>query len=186
MRHDEDLLDQLTAEHQAVLVHFSELSGLPSGDPQRKELVDLVTDQLVRHTRAEEQHLYPLARDRLADGPAVVERELADHRGVEALLTELRPTRVDSPRFDRLVARLIEEVTGHAGEEESRLFPAVRAVTTEAELRDLAVRARETERRSSGRPHHQPPTERPADRLPPPERPLMERLRAFLTPGGPR
>ncbi|MFH9347701.1 hemerythrin domain-containing protein [Kitasatospora sp. NPDC017646] len=186
MQHDEDLLDQLTADHQAVLVRFSELSGLPSGDRRRKELADLVTDQLVRHTRAEEQHLYPLARDRLADGPAVVERELADHRAVEALLGELRPTRAGGPRFDRLVAQLAEEVTRHAAEEENRLFPAVRAVTTEDELRLLAARARETKEDSSGRPRHQPPAERPADRLPPPERPLMERLRDFLTPGGPR
>ncbi|MFJ9770869.1 hemerythrin domain-containing protein [Kitasatospora sp. NPDC101157] len=104
MQHDEDLLDQLTADHRAVLVHFGELSGLPGGDPRRKEVADLVTDRLVRHTRAEEQHLYPLARDRLADGPAVVERELADHRGVEALLGELRPTRADGPRFDRSCA----------------------------------------------------------------------------------
>ncbi|MFF2145113.1 hemerythrin domain-containing protein [Kitasatospora sp. NPDC058190] len=185
MHHDEDLLDQLTADHQAVRIHFSELSGLPGGDPQRKELADLVTDQLVRHTRAEEEHLYPLARDRLADGPALVERELADHRAVEALLTDLRPTRVGSPHFDRLVARLTEEVTRHASEEEAQLFPAVRAVTTEAELRVLAARARETKELSSGRPRHQRPTERAADRLPPPERPLMERLREFLTPGGP-
>ncbi|MFF2078531.1 hemerythrin domain-containing protein [Kitasatospora sp. NPDC058162] len=185
MRHDEDLLDLLTADHQAVLVHFSELSGLPSGDPQRKELADLVSDQLVRHTRAEEEHLYPLARDRLADGSAVVERELADHRAVESLLQELRPTRVDSPRFDRLVARLAEEVTRHAGDEEARLFPAVRAVTTEVELRRLAARARDTEEHASGRPRHQRPTDRPADRLPPPERPVVQRLRDFLTWGGP-
>lgn len=185
MPYDEDLLEQLTADHRSVLVHFSELSGIPSGDPRRKELADLLTDQLVRHTRAEEEHLYPLARDRLADGPAVVERELADHRGVEALLGELRPTHQTSPRFDRLVARLTEEVTRHAGEEEARLFPAVRAVTTEAELHALAVRARETKASSSGRPRHQPPTERPADRLPPPERSVVERMRDFLTPGGP-
>ncbi|MFD5466983.1 hemerythrin domain-containing protein [Kitasatospora sp. NPDC127059] len=181
MHHDEDLLEQLTADHRAVLVHFSELSGLPHGDPRRKELADQVTDQLVRHTRAEELHLYPLVRDRMADGPAVAERELADHRAVEALLQELRPTGVDSPHFDRLVARLTEEVTRHAGDEDARLFPAVRAVTTEAELRELAARAREAKERSSGRPRHQPPTERPADRLPPPERPLVERLRDYVS-----
>ncbi|MFD0406699.1 hemerythrin domain-containing protein [Kitasatospora sp. NPDC127116] len=96
MHYDEDLLEQLTADHRSVLVHFSELSGVPSGDLQRKDLADLVTDQLVRHTRAEEQHLYPIARDRLADGPAVVERELADHRAVEACWrNSARPT---SPR----------------------------------------------------------------------------------------
>ncbi|MFF3071904.1 hemerythrin domain-containing protein [Kitasatospora sp. NPDC057904] len=185
MHHDEDLLDQLTADHHAVLIRFSELSGIPSGDPQRKELVDLVTDRLVRHTRAEEQHLYPLARERLADGPAVVARELADHHAVEALLEELRPTPVDSPRFDRLVARLAEEVTRHAGDEEARLFPAVRAVATGAELRALGARARATKESVSGRPRHQRPDARPADRLPEPERSLGERLRAFLTPGEP-
>ncbi|MFD0406698.1 hypothetical protein [Kitasatospora sp. NPDC127116] len=76
-------------------------------------------------------------------------------------------------------------MTRHAGDEEARLFPAVRAVTSEAELRDLAVRARETKESSTGRPRHQPPTERPADRLPPPERSVVERVRDFRAPGGP-
>ncbi|GAA2822989.1 hemerythrin domain-containing protein [Kitasatospora sp. CM 4170] len=182
---DEDLLDQLTADHQAVLVHFSKLSGMPSGDPQRKELADLLTDRLVRHTRAEEELLYPLARERLADGPEVVDGELADHHAVETLLEELRLTGPGSSQFDRLVARLDEEVTRHAGDEEARLFPAVRAVTTETERRVLAARARETKELSSGRPRHHPPAARPADHLPPPERPLTARLRDFLTPGGP-
>ncbi|MER7769467.1 hemerythrin domain-containing protein [Kitasatospora sp. NPDC096140] len=185
MNHDEDLLEQLVADHRSMLVHFSELSGIPSGDRQRKRLAALVTDQLVRHTRAEEEHLYPLVRDRLPDGPAVVERELADHRGVEALLVELRRTHVTSPTFDRLVARLTEEVTRHAGDEEARLFPAVRAVTTEAELHELAALARETKASSTGRPRYQRPSERPADHLPPPERSLTERVRELLTPGGP-
>ncbi|MCG6494255.1 hemerythrin domain-containing protein [Kitasatospora sp. A2-31] len=182
---DEDLLDQLTADHQAVLVHFSELTGLPSGDPQRKQLVDLLTDRLVRHTRAEEELLYPPARERLADGAEVVDGELADHHAVETLLEELRRTEAGSPHFDRLVARLDEEVTRHAGDEEARLFPALRAVTTESERRVLAARAHETKDLSSGRPRHHPPSARPADHLPPPERPLTARLRDFLAPGGP-
>ncbi|MFB7909848.1 hemerythrin domain-containing protein [Kitasatospora sp. NPDC056076] len=161
------------------------MNGLPSADPQRKELADPLTDQPVRHTRAEEAHLNPLARDRLAGGEAAVARELADHHAVEALLEKLRPTQADSPRFDRLVACLAEEVTRHAGDEEARLLPAVRAVATEAELRTLAARARETKELASGQPRHQRPGARPADHLPPPERSLGERLRAFLTPGGP-
>ncbi|MFF7457038.1 hemerythrin domain-containing protein [Kitasatospora sp. NPDC008115] len=183
MRRDADLLEELTADHRAMLTHFSEMKGMPLGDPARGELAAVVIDQLVRHAVAEERHLYPLARERLSDGPAVVERELADHHGVEALLEELRLTGAGSNRFDRLLARVIEEVTRHAGDEEARLFPALRAVTTPEELRALGDRARETKERSDGRPRHQPPTARPADHLPPPERSLTERVRAFLTPG---
>ncbi|MEU8925253.1 hemerythrin domain-containing protein [Kitasatospora sp. NPDC048545] len=101
MHHDQDLLEQLVADHRSVRVHFSELSGIPSGDKQRKQLVDLIVDQVVRHIQVEERHLYPLARERLADGRDVVERELADHRAVESLLEELRHTHVSSPHFDR-------------------------------------------------------------------------------------
>ncbi|MFD8708477.1 hypothetical protein ACFV1W_38850 [Kitasatospora sp. NPDC059648] len=54
MQYDGDLLDQLTADHRAVLVRFGEPSGLPDGDPRRKAPADPVTDRLVRHTRAEE------------------------------------------------------------------------------------------------------------------------------------
>ncbi|MER7705744.1 hemerythrin domain-containing protein [Kitasatospora sp. NPDC097605] len=185
MHHDADLLEELTADHRAVLTHFSEMKGMPLGDPARGELAAVLVDQLVRHTVAEEQHLYPLARERLADGPEVVAEELADHRAVEALLEELRLTDPGSNGFDRLMARVTEEVTRHAGEEEARLFPALRAVATPEELRALGDRARATKARSTGRPRHQLPTARPADHLPPPERSLGERLRAFLTPGGP-
>ncbi|MFB7129248.1 MULTISPECIES: hypothetical protein [Kitasatospora] len=55
----------------------------------------------------------------------------------------------------------------------------------DAALRDLAIRARETKESSTGRPRHQPPTARPADRLPSPERSAAERMRDLLTPGGP-
>ncbi|MFE6866634.1 hemerythrin domain-containing protein [Kitasatospora sp. NPDC057692] len=183
MHRDADLLEELTADHRVVRTHFSEMQGMPLGDPARGELAAVIVDELVRHTVAEERHLYPLARERLADGPAVVDRELADHRGVEVLLEELRLSDAGTNRFDRLVAQVGEEVTRHAGDEEARLFPALRAVTTPEELRDLGERARGTKSRSTGRPRHRPPTSRPADRLPPPERTPAQRLRAFLTPG---
>ncbi|MEU8925252.1 hypothetical protein AB0D10_30675 [Kitasatospora sp. NPDC048545] len=56
-------------------------------------------------------------------------------------------------------------------------------MTTGKELRLLAARSRRTGSRASGRPRHQRPTASPADRLPPPERPLRRRLRDLLAFG---
>lgn len=182
MRHGGDIFEELAADHEAVSLLFSELGGIPLGDPQRKKLVDEVTGDLVRHAVAEEQYLYPLVR-RLPDGDRIAEKELADHSSVEALLRELGARSAVSPDFDRLVAVLVREVTGHAHEEEARLFPALAEVVGKDERRALGDRVREAKSRAPERPRRQPPSAVSTEALatlPDPERGLVRRVREFF------
>ncbi|MFE7489323.1 hypothetical protein [Kitasatospora sp. NPDC057541] len=94
------------------------------------------------------------------------------------------PSRAGST-LDRPPARVIEQVPRHAGDEEARLFPALRTAAAPEELRALGGRARRTEAHSTGRSRRRPPAARPADRLTPPRRSFARRMRAFTHPGAP-
>ncbi|AUG81665.1 hypothetical protein CFP65_7060 [Kitasatospora sp. MMS16-BH015] len=177
-----DLLEELLVQHDAVRVHFSALGGVPLGDPERRRLVDLVSAELMGHLAVEERLLHPVVRRHLADGRTLAGLNLAAHRTVEGLLADLRYADVASALFDRLVARLVEETTRHFGEEEAQLFPAVRAAVPAATLHRLGEKTGAALAHAAVHPKPQPPAVKPPDRLPPPERGLAARLRAFLTP----
>ncbi|MGK4585255.1 hemerythrin domain-containing protein [Kitasatospora sp. HPMI-4] len=174
-----DILEELTADHRGVEVQFSRISGLPLGDDERKEIIDKVTTALVRHSVVEETHLYPVVRRVLPDGDAIVREELADHAGVEDLLWQLSRLSATSAGFDRLGARLAEQVTGHAHAEEAQLFPALRGTVEADELESLGAMARDTKERARTRPRPHLGAA-PPDRLPPPELGVMDRVRDRL------
>ncbi|MFJ1756958.1 hemerythrin domain-containing protein [Kitasatospora sp. NPDC088134] len=153
-----DLLEQLTTDHEVLRVRFSELAGLPLGDPHRDRLALVTTDTLVRHLTAEEEHLYPIARHGRPRGDGVVDHGLQSHAALRALVRELRAARSGSAEFDRLLARLVEEATGHFGQEETLLFPTVREHTDTMRMSALGAQVRATERATSGEPHPGPRT----------------------------
>ncbi len=103
------------------------------------------------------------------------------------LVRELRASRAGSAEFDRLLARLIEEATGHFGLEEARVFPTVREQATPVRLVALGEQARDTERT----PSPLPPTTGPRTTLPPddlvaPELPWHERMHRLFRFGDTR
>ncbi|MFG2693011.1 hemerythrin domain-containing protein [Kitasatospora sp. NPDC048407] len=158
-----DLLEQMTTDHDVLRVRFSELAGLPLGDPRRNWLALLTADGLVRHLAAEDEYLYPIARSGRPARDDTVDHGLRTHAVLYELVRELRATSSGSAEFDRLLARLIEEATGHFGVEEAQLFPTVRTHATPLQLAALGEQARDTERTA-------PPLSRavlPRDTLPP-------------------
>lgn len=144
-----DLLDRLAEDHRALQVRFSELAGLPLGDPQRKTMADRAGAELAKHLAAEETLLYPLANRNLPPGQDAVDEGLAAHAALQALVRELAGQDADSPDFDRLLAQLVETATGHFGAEEAQVFTAVRGSVPGDWLHVLGDRVPETERDAS-------------------------------------
>jgi hypothetical protein len=75
-----DVIDILVQDHREVEEMFQELEGLRgrTGEEdrkRRKELVDKVTIELVRHAVAEETQVYPAVKQKVSDDEA--EREAA-------------------------------------------------------------------------------------------------------------
>ncbi|MFJ5927726.1 hemerythrin domain-containing protein [Kitasatospora sp. NPDC092948] len=172
-----DLLEQMTTDHEVLRVRFSELAGLPLGDPRRDRLAFLTADALLRHLAAEDKHLYPIAGHGRSLHDDAVAHGQQTHAALYELVRELQAATPGSTEFDRLLARLIEQATGHFGQEEAQLFPAVRTHSAAPSLQALGEQARETERIASPRPRATGPRDvLPPDDLVAPELSWHERM----------
>ncbi|WP_030548811.1 hemerythrin domain-containing protein [Streptomyces albus] len=184
MNHGEDAIAELTADHREVDELFESLQGVPTGRPERRQLLDRITIQLVRHAVAEEQYLYPEVRKRVPGGAELADKEIADHAAVERLLKDLESRRPVDPDFDTLVIRLIGEVTAHIHDEERHLFARLREVCPAERLEALGGKIRRAKRAAPTRPHPGAPDTPPVNRLLDPGAGLVDRARDTLSGRG--
>lgn len=137
--------------------------------------------ELVRHSVAEEQYLYPTARKALADGDEVPDHELAEHAEAEEIMKALENTEATDPKFGELVGKLIEDVRHHLEKEESDLLPKLRAACDADELRELGKKFERTKKTAPTRPHPSAPDRPPANKILGPGVGLIDRMRDALT-----
>lgn len=178
---EQDLIGVITQDHREVERVFAELER-PGVDPQRrKELVDHVIAELVRHSVAEEQHMYPAARRVLDNGDELADHEIEEHAEAECLMKRLEGMAATDPEFDGLVRDLIGSIRHHVEDEEKDLLPKLRAACSERELRELGEKIVAAKRIVPTRPHPAAPDTPPANRLLDPGAGLVDRLRDMLT-----
>jgi len=126
----ETILDVLISDHRAIQALFEHVAD----ESEREQLVTL----LVRHFVAEEQYLYPLVADTLADGARAGDAAFAEHRATEQELKVLE--REDASAAD--VAAALASVEARFGEhvdtQENKLFRELAAQADRAELARLA------------------------------------------------
>ncbi|MFG2216509.1 hemerythrin domain-containing protein [Streptomyces sp. NPDC048685] len=109
--------------------------------------------ELVRHTVAEELHLYSAFRARVPHGAAMADKELADHARTERMLKDLEDLSVDDPRFNDTIAKLKFEVASHTREEEHELFAKLAAALPPETLDELGRLVRRTRQTAPTRLH---------------------------------
>lgn len=157
MAHGGNVIDELTTDHREVEDLFRQIAALPSGHQDRKRLIDEVTIELVRHSVAEEQYLYPAVREHVTNGDAMADRELKDHGEVEKILKKLEGCSSDDPQLDQLFMALKESVTRHVQDEEANLFPQLRSACTAKALDTLGDKIRTAKKMAPTRPHPSAP-----------------------------
>lgn len=162
-KHESDLIKVITDDHREIERAFAEMeSGL--GTPEyRRQLADHVIADLVRHSVAEEQFMYPDARDALADGDKLVDQEIAEHSEAEQLMKNLEDVQPTDPKFDQTVGALINDVRQHIEEEERSLLPALQAACPEKQLRHLGQKVLLAKDAAPTRPHPSAPDTPPAN-----------------------
>lgn len=183
MGHGDDVIAELTTDHKEVQELFSQYESTPPGSDRRKRLADEITIELVRHSVAEEEHLYPAVREHLDGGDALADREIADHSRIERLLKDLEGREPDLD-FDRLMVQLRTEVTAHIGDEENSLFPQLRTAVHSFILESLGNKVREAKKTAPTRPHPSAPTTPPANKLLAPGLGLVDRARDYVSGRG--
>ncbi|UZJ32437.1 hemerythrin domain-containing protein [Streptomyces endophytica] len=184
MGHGGNIIEELTSDHREVEDLFRRIEAVPSGHKDRKNLIDQLTIELVRHSVAEEQYLYPAVREHVADGGALADKEIKDHTEVEKILKKLEGCSADDPQLDRLFMTLKDSVTRHVQDEEATLFPQLRAVCSADALDTLGDRIRTAKKLAPTRPHPSAPTTPPANKLLAPGLGLVDRARDFITSRG--
>lgn len=178
-----DVVEVLTHDHREVEGMFIQLESTTSPD-QRADLVEQVTIELVRHSVAEEQWLYPAVRNKLPDGDGLADHEIAEHSEVEETLKALESLSPESAEYASKLTMLISDVRHHIEEEESELFPKLAAASSVEELRDLGAKIERAKETAPTRPHPGSPSRPPGNKILAPGVGLIDRLRDALTGRG--
>ncbi|MFC4020880.1 hemerythrin domain-containing protein [Micromonospora sp. GCM10011542] len=177
----QDVVDVLTSDHQEVETLFVELESRQGTPEHRRQLADVVIAELVRHSVAEEAYVYPAARKALPDGDQVAEHEISEHSEAERTMKELESVDPSDPRFDQLLSHLTATIRHHIQDEESDLFPRLRAAVAHEELVELAGKVNAAKKTAPTRPHPAAPDHPPANKLLAPGTGLVDRMRDALS-----
>jgi hemerythrin-like domain-containing protein len=154
-----DLIEVILNDHRAFEAVFKELEEGTGDAETRKNLVDHVIAELVRHSVAEEQFMYPAAKSKLPGGEELVEHEIGEHAEAEEVMKELEGLGPDDPRFEPLLRRLIDDIRHHIDEEEGDLLPRIKAACDREELQHLGFKVAAAKEFAPTRPHpHAPDT----------------------------
>lgn len=180
----QDALTLLMEDHREVEAMLARLEAGGMELEARKDLVEQLTIELVRHSVAEEQYLYPFVSDHLPGGEVLHDEELSDHARIEELLKALDGMSADNLEFESSLRALMTEVRSHIAEEEGTLFNELREATTPEQLQQLGGKIEMAKKVAPTRPHPSAPDTPPLNKLLGPGTGLVDRLRDALTGRG--
>ncbi|MEC4573843.1 hemerythrin domain-containing protein [Streptomyces virginiae] len=184
MGHGGNVIDELMADHREVEEMFSRLQAMTGAGQGLRDLIDEITIELVRHSVAEEQYLYPAVREHVPGGDRMADKELEDHGRVEKILKRLEKMSTDDAQMSPLLQELMDEVAAHVQDEESNLFPMLQRACTPQQLDGLGDKIRRAKTMAPTRPHPAAPSTPTASKLLAPGAGLVDRARDFVTGRG--
>lgn len=176
-----DLISVIVSDHRAVEQVFAELESGQGGTDHRRDLADHVIAELVQHSVAEEQHMYPAAREVLPDGDSVADHELEEHAEAERVMKDLDGVEATDPKFDELLGKLMSDIRHHIEDEEQNLLPRLQEACSREQLEDLGEKVLRAKKMAPTRPHPSSPDKPPANKLLAPGAGLVDRLRDALS-----
>lgn len=116
----------LAAEHAAVLKVFDALQATTEKNvTKRSMLLMQLKHALAKHALQEENVIYPALRD--GGQTEQADHLNHDHGYVKQFLYDLENMPKDSPAFLTKIAEFRAAIEEHAGEEETTIFPALKA-----------------------------------------------------------
>jgi hemerythrin superfamily protein len=182
-----DVIDILVQDHREVEEMFQELEGLRgrTGDEdraRRKELVDKVTIELVRHAVAEETQVYPVVKQKVSEEEA--ERAKREHAEAEKTMKQLERLDPEDTGFDDELATLMREIREHVAEEEGVMFAHMRETFSPEELQKLGSRVEAIKKIAPTRPHPMTPNDATVRLAVGPAASLFDRLRDAVSGRG--
>ena len=156
-----DAVELLETDHAEVEQMFVQIESLPEGD-SRTQLIQGVIRELSVHATIEEQVLYPAVREALPDGEALAQEAIDEHQQVKETLSAIE--RADAPtERDQLLVTLMSNVRHHVEEEETELFPQLRASIGASELQEMGGKLASAKKLAPTHPHPNAPNTPPGN-----------------------
>jgi hemerythrin superfamily protein len=171
-----DVVDLLTADHREATALLADIAAT-TDSAVRRDLADTLIAELVRHSVAEEMHVYPAMRQHLPDGEQAVEHDIEEHKELETLLKELEGLDALDSRFTEVLRQVETTLADHVADEEGTQFPQLRAALPQEELVTLAEKVHAAKKAAPTRPHPASPNAKLFHQLAGPGVGLVDRLR---------
>ena len=145
------MVDLLQDQHQQVRSLFSQLEEV-SGDASRDQFEQLVR-LLAVHETAEEEVVYPAVRKMVDDGDRLADARTAEEAEAKEALSELERLGVDHADFGAKLNSFRQMVLTHAENEETQVFPKLRAAHSSEQLQTMARGVQAAESFAPTHPH---------------------------------
>jgi hemerythrin superfamily protein len=175
-----DVIELLEHDHREVEQMFAEFEQATTKE-EKEALRDKIIIELVRHSEAEEQAVYPMIRKVIENGDQIIEHEIAEHSKAERVMKELDRMSADDPQFGVLMQQLMGDIKEHVQEEENDVFPQFRTKVDPEELQKLGRTVEGLKKIVPTHPHPMAPDHPPFNALLGPGAGLVDRLRDMLT-----
>ncbi|MGS1017804.1 hemerythrin domain-containing protein [Allosphingosinicella humi] len=134
-----DWAESLKAEHDMTLALFDKLEATEDNQTSmRSHLLAKIKHALAKHAAEEEMAVYPALRE--AGETAEADKLNADHGYVKTYLYELETMANDNPSWMARVRDFRKMLAEHMREEETDIFPKLRARLSEEANTKLATR----------------------------------------------
>ena len=122
-----DALSLLTADHNRVRGLFKRFKAAEGeNDAQAARLATMIFEELMVHTRVEEEIFYPAVTKISDEIHELVTEGVEEHHVVDTLMEEAKTLTPADEEWAAKIKVLIENVEHHADEEEQDMFPMVR------------------------------------------------------------
>ncbi|PSK91902.1 hemerythrin HHE cation binding domain-containing protein [Haloactinopolyspora alba] len=180
------VVDILVEDHREIEDLFQQIEASDDAEHVRR-LADAAIAELVRHSVAEEQYLYPAIREHLSDGHSIADHELVEHAEAERVMKELEGMDAHDPEFRPTLDRLMSDIRHHVQDEENGALPDLAEACSTATLGQLGHDIEQAKNTAPTRPHPGAPDKPPMNKILAPGAGLVDRIRDAVTgrPHGP-
>ena len=158
-------IDFLREDHVMVLDMLDRLERGPSistnaTEEQLRARAELVTQLVIaesQHEAVEEQHFWPVVRDRVPNGERLAGHAVEEEQAAKQVLNKLEHGSVDDPEIELLIDKIIVDGREHIAYEQDKVWPEVRNALSAADLDELGQRLAEAKKSAPTRPHPHTP-----------------------------
>ena len=140
-----DAVSLLSADHATLLGLFDEVGGLPPGPgarPARALLVAKITELLKLHLEVENTIFYPAVTVGVDNESVAIESSF-EQDDEQYVIEQLEALTTADPRYDDKVASLAGQLREHVLEEETEIFPRLKARRIDMEALGVKIRRRQ-------------------------------------------